>query len=88
MSSVQPAMFIEPLRTFVEKRHLDGRARLADDTPLLEWGILDSLAFADLMSFIEERFLLSVPLEAITPENFRTLETIAAMLRSLASDAA
>jgi len=88
MSPVEHAVFLEPLRTFIEERHLDGRATLADDAPLLEWGVIDSLALADLMAFIEERFALSVPLAAITPENFRTLETIAKMLSLLADDAA
>jgi acyl carrier protein len=88
VSPVELAAYLEPLRTFIEERHLDGRALLADDTPLLEWGVIDSLALADLMAFIEVRFALSVPLAAITPENFRTLDTIARMLRSLALDTA
>ncbi len=77
---------MEPLRTFIEQQHLDGRAVLTDDTPLLEWGVLDSLALADLTAFIEERFALSVPIEAITPSNFRTLWAIAAMLAELNTD--
>ena len=40
------------------------------------------------MEFIEAQFALSVPLVAITPENFRTLATIATMLSSLADDVA
>jgi peptidyl carrier protein len=79
--------FIEPLRKYIEERHLDGRAKLPDDAPLLDWGVLDSLALADLMAYIEEHFGLSVPLEAITPDNFRTLRTIAEMLQSLEVDA-
>jgi len=72
-----------PLRTFIERRHLDGRATLPDDAPLLEWGILDSLALADLIVFIEQRFALSVPADAITNSNFRNLRGIAAMLLAL-----
>lgn len=83
MSRRRPELFIEPLREFVEERHLDGRARLPDDAPLLEWGVLDSLALADLTAFIEERFAVSVPLEAITPANFSSLRTIAATLATL-----
>lgn len=88
MSSADLAGFIEPLRTFIEQRHLDGRATLPDDAPLLEWGILDSLALADLIVFIEERFALSVPVGAITNGNFRSLRTIAAMLLALDDDSA
>lgn len=78
--------FIGPLRAFVEERHLDGRATLLDDTPLLEWGVLDSLALADLIAFVEERFAIGVPLDAITPDNFRSLRTIATLLVTLAAD--
>jgi peptidyl carrier protein len=83
VSPAEPESFIEPLRAFIEERHLDGRATLPDDAPLLDWGVLDSLALADLMVFIEQRFALSVPIEAITPGNFRTLRTIAATLAAL-----
>ncbi len=84
MSELYP--FIEPLRTFIEERHLDGRATLTDESPLLEWGIIDSLAMADLMLFIEQSFAVQVPLEAIIPANFRTLDAIASMLTSLPRD--
>lgn len=81
--SAAPELFIEPLRAFIEERHLEGRATLPDDAPLLDWGILDSLSLADLMAFIEERFALDVPIEAITPANFSSLRTIAATLATL-----
>jgi clorobiocin biosynthesis protein CloN5 len=83
MSAAGSQRWVEPLRAFLEERHLDGRAELAADTPLLEWGILDSLSLAELTTFIEERFGLRVPLEAIVPDNFRDLEAIAAMLGGL-----
>lgn len=88
MSSAELESFMAPLRSYIEERHLDGRATLPDDAPLLDWGILDSLALADLMAFIEERFALSVPIDAITPSNFRTLQTIAALLVALEADPA
>lgn len=81
--SAEPETFVEPLRAFIVQRHLEGRATLSDDAPLLDWGVLDSLALADLTAFIEERFALQVPIEAITPANFSSLQTIAAMLSRL-----
>jgi acyl carrier protein len=88
VSQFEFTAYLEPLRTFIEERHLDGRATLTDDAPLLEWGVIDSLALVDLLAFIEVRFALSVPLATITPENFRTLTTIATMLGALAGDTA
>lgn len=87
MSGPGSAEAIESLRAFIEQHNLDGRATLSEDTPLLEWGVLDSLGLAELTVFVEERFGLSVPIEAITPDNFRDLRAIAALLRDLADEA-
>lgn len=81
--SGEPEIFMAPLRAFIEERHLEGRATLPDDAPLLDWGVLDSLALADLIAFVEERFALDVPIEAITPANFSSLRTIATTLATL-----
>lgn len=88
MSAATLERFTGPLRAFVEERHLDGRASLDDDTPLLEWGILDSLALADLLAFIERRFALRVPIDAVTAGNFGSLGAIAALLAALDSGSA
>lgn len=88
MSPADRDEFIEPLRTFIEQNHLDGRATLSDDAPLLEWGILNSLSLVELTAFIEKRFALSVPADAITSGNFGSLEAIAAMLLALDRDSA
>jgi len=76
---------IAPLCEHISASHLDGRAAVAADTPLLEWGVLDSLAFGDLLAFIEQRFQISVPLEEILPANFRSVEEIASLLERLRS---
>jgi peptidyl carrier protein len=81
--SASEQAFIVPLGDFIAKSHLDGRAELAADAPLLEWGVLDSLGLADLLAFVEEQFALSIPLGEITPANFRSIETIASLLGRL-----
>ncbi len=88
MSPADLDEFTEPLRTYIEQNHLDGRAALPDDAPLLEWGILNSLSLVELIVFIEKRFALSVPADAITSSNFRNLQAIAAMLLALDHDSA
>lgn len=84
MNPIESDELIGPLRTFIEEHFLDGRATLSEDTPLLEWGILDSLSLAELMTFVEERYALNVPIDAVTPNNFRDLRAIAALLQTLA----
>jgi acyl carrier protein len=55
---------------------------LQHDTPLLELGILDSLALLKLTLFVEERFGVVVAPEELIPENFATVDAICAYLRA------
>lgn len=75
--------FIEPIREYIVVEHLNGQDDLGRDTPLLEWGVIDSFALTDVLAFIEDEFELAVPAAEITPENLRDLGTIAALLSRL-----
>lgn len=55
---------------------------LKNDTPLLESGILDSLALLSLLVFIEEEFGILLEDFELIPENFNTVDTICAYIRS------
>lgn len=70
----------EKLRMFFARA---GRPDLAGDEPLLESGILDSLAILKLLAFIEESFGVTVPDEDFDPANFETLEAIEALIEAL-----
>ena len=72
------------LRDWLQKlpTNLSGTAIVAN-TPLLESGLLDSLGILDLVSFLEERFALALPLKEFVPENFRTPAAILAMTERL-----
>ena len=72
--------YIEPIREYIVSHHLDERSELDPKTPLLEWGVIDSLALADVLAFIEDEFEVTIPAEEITPENLRDLESIAALV--------
>jgi acyl carrier protein len=54
---------------------------LADDTSLLDSGILDSLSLLQLVVFLEERFGITVGDADLLPENFASVNTIWAYLR-------
>jgi acyl carrier protein len=75
--------YIEPIRDYIVRHHLDGQSDLETKTPLLEWGVIDSFALTDVLAFIEDEFDVAVPPEEITPENLRDLESIAALLSRL-----
>ena len=54
---------------------------IADDTDLLESGVIDSGGVYELLGLIEERFGYVVPDEEVVPDNFRSVPALAAMVR-------
>ena len=55
---------------------------VADETSLLEGGILDSLSLLQLVVFLEGRFGITVGDADLLPENFASVSTICAYLRT------
>jgi acyl carrier protein len=55
---------------------------LADDTSLLESGILDSLSLLQLVVFLEGRFGITVGDADLLPENFSSVDAICDYLRA------
>ena len=55
---------------------------LANDTPLLDSGILDSLSLLRLVVFLEERFDITMGDADVLPENFASVDAICAYLRA------
>ena len=61
---------------------------LGNDTSLLETGVLDSLSLLRLVVFIKGRFGLVVNDVDLVPENFNTVDSICAYLRTLDGETA
>jgi len=61
---------------------------LADATPLLEAGVLDSLSLLRLVLFVQERFGIVVDDVDLVPEHFASVDAICAYLRSRAGQTA
>jgi len=76
------------LLAFIRERFLDGdpRGELEDTSPLLEWGILNSLNTAILIGYIREEFGASVALERVDAATFGSVASISAMLCQLAAE--
>ena len=49
---------------------------LADDTSLIQQGIVDSTGILELIGFIEENWHVQVPAQDMTPANFDSLGSI------------
>jgi len=77
---------LDILRSYVSERILqDSTVMIEPDTPLLEWGILNSVSTVQLIGFIRERFEVEVPPEAVAGRNFRDLRSISQLLELLGS---
>lgn len=46
---------------------------LDEDIPFHESGILDSMGFLELITFVETKFAIKIPDSELNPENFDTL---------------
>jgi acyl carrier protein len=55
-------------------------APLEPESPILEMGLLDSLQIMQLITALEEREGLSIPLEEVVEENFVTPAAVNAMV--------
>jgi len=53
-----------------------GKEDLSDDDDLLELGIIDSMGIVSLISFMEEKFDISIEDEEIVPDNFQSLRSM------------
>ncbi len=58
-------------------------ASIMEDTDLIGEGMLDSLQILNLVSFLEERFAVALPLDDFVPERFRSARSIEAMIDRL-----
>ncbi|MCI3934231.1 acyl carrier protein [Streptomyces sp. AN091965] len=63
---------------------LDGDTEGLDaQLPLAELNIIDSAGIFDLVHHLQTDFRITVPLREISPANFRTVDTIAALVDRL-----
>ncbi|MGW3471699.1 acyl carrier protein [Saccharopolyspora sp. NPDC000995] len=72
----------ERLLAFIRERFLqdDPASSLDGETPLLDWGIINSMNIAELLAFINSEFDHGVPSDAVVARNFRTVKDIATMI--------
>jgi acyl carrier protein len=81
---MQDQAIIDTLRSYVRERILqDSNVTLEPETPLLEWGILNSISTVQLIGFIRERFQVDVPPEEVVGTNFKDLRSISKLLAQL-----
>ena len=57
-------------------------AQLADDTQLIESGIIDSLGIMKLLQYLEDSFSIRIADDELRPENFETPGTIVSLVET------
>jgi acyl carrier protein len=78
---MQPSEVLDTLRRYVGTEILNGKdLGLNGKTPLLEWGILNSLELTRLLAFAQKTYSIQVPPQLVIAENFKDLATIAELL--------
>jgi acyl carrier protein len=77
---------IAELRQFVAREILKGKDEGLDaTTPLIEWGLIDSVSIVVLSNFVAKRFGVEIPNAEMKPSNLATLTTVAALIARLQS---
>lgn len=78
---MQRTEIIERLREYLAKDVLGGKdIGLDETTPLLEWGIINSLEIVRLLAFIHRQFGIDLPPAELNADNFTNLPSIADMV--------
>lgn len=67
----------EKVRQFIINTTYISESEIKDDTLIFEQGIMDSMGFMSLISFIEENYLLSIMDDELLETNFESIDAIA-----------
>jgi acyl carrier protein len=73
---------IAEIKNYIEKNILAEGVQIAADTDLKQAGI-DSFSTVEIILFIERRFGVAIPDEKLIPDNFKTLNALAAIVLEL-----
>ncbi len=78
---MQRAEVVEQLKNYIVVQVLDGKnIGLDETTPLLEWGVINSLEIMRLLSFIQRQFHVDISSDQMVATNFVNISAIADMV--------
>ena len=73
---------IAEIKNYIEKNILAEGVQITADTDLKQVGI-DSFSTVEIILFIERKFGVAIPDEKLIPDNFKTLNALAAIVLEL-----
>ncbi|MFH8791314.1 acyl carrier protein [Streptomyces sp. NPDC017941] len=77
----------ESIINYIADVWLDGDTEGLDaHLPITELNIIDSAGIFDLVHYLQSDFRVTVPLQEISPANFRTVDSIAALVERLRAE--
>lgn len=75
---MQRLTIIEELKRYIAQDVLAGKdIGLDETTPLLEWGIMNSLEIVRLLSFIRKQFAVDIPADKLVADSFTSVSSVA-----------
>jgi acyl carrier protein len=77
---------INEIKNYIEKNILAEGLQIDGTTNLKQAGI-DSFSTVEIILFIERKFGVSIPDEKLIPDNFKSLQSLAAIVLELMPDA-
>ena len=79
--------YLETTKQFIVDNFLFGDgAKIANDTPLFEKGIIDSTGVLELVAFLEENYHLKIKDEELIPENLDSIKNISNFVKGKIRD--
>lgn len=83
---MQRAEIFEQIKGYFTNNVLDGAdLDLEGTTPLLEWGVINSLEIVRLIEFLSRTFDLEIPIDKMVADHFESLNAITDLVLSLQS---
>ena len=74
---MQRLTIIEGLKRYIAQDVLAGKdIGLDETTPLLEWGIMNSLEIVRLLSFIRKQFAVDIPADKLVADSFTSVSSV------------
>ncbi|HWS83462.1 MAG TPA: acyl carrier protein [Ktedonobacteraceae bacterium] len=75
---MQRLTIIEELKRYIAQDVLAGKdIGLDETTPLLEWGIINSLEIVRLLSFVRKQFAVDIPADKLVADSFTSVSCVA-----------
>ena len=74
----------QSIKRYIADNILDGKdIGLDEETPLLEWGIINSMEISRIVTYIQNQFSVEIPDDKINAQYFENIEAIVELIHGL-----